>query len=46
MSAKWTVMVYVAGYNSLTEFAGKDLAEMRKVRKALMAERPGRGKHQ
>jgi hypothetical protein len=31
MSAKWTVMVYVAGYNSLTEFAGKDLAEMRKV---------------
>src|SRR4051794_33889859 len=31
MSAKWTVMVYVAGYNSLTSFAGKDLAEMRKV---------------
>ena len=31
MSAKWTVMVYVAGYNNLTEFAGKDLAEMRKV---------------
>ena len=31
MSAKWTVMVYVAGYNSLTTFAGKDLAEMRKV---------------
>jgi hypothetical protein len=31
MSAKWTVMVYVAGYNNLTTFAGKDLAEMRKV---------------
>jgi hypothetical protein len=31
MSAKWTVMVYVAGYNNLTEFAGKDLAEMREV---------------
>src|SRR3954464_6745081 len=31
MSAKWTVMVYVAGYNSLSSFAGKDLAEMRKV---------------
>jgi hypothetical protein len=31
MSAKWTVMVYVAGYNNLTSFAGKDLAEMRKV---------------
>jgi hypothetical protein len=31
MSAKWTFMVYVAGYNNLTEFAGKDLAEMRKV---------------
>ena len=24
-------MVYVAGYNSLTSFAGKDIAEMRKV---------------
>src|SRR3954447_12799376 len=31
MSAKWTVMVYVAGYNNLTDFAGSDLAEMRKV---------------
>jgi hypothetical protein len=31
MSAKWTFMVYVAGYNSLSSFAGKDLAEMRKV---------------
>ena len=31
MSAKWTVMVYVAGYNNLSSFAGKDLAEMRKV---------------
>jgi hypothetical protein len=31
MSAKWTVMVYVAGYNNLSTFAGKDLAEMRKV---------------
>ncbi|HET6550189.1 MAG TPA: clostripain-related cysteine peptidase [Solirubrobacter sp.] len=31
MSAKWTFMVYVAGYNNLTTFAGKDLAEMRKV---------------
>lgn len=31
MSAKWTFMVYVAGYNNLTSFAGKDLAEMRKV---------------
>ena len=31
MSAKWTFMVYVAGYNNLTSFAGKDIAEMRKV---------------
>src|SRR3954462_11740327 len=31
MSAKWTFMVYVAGYNSLSSFAGKDLAEMRKI---------------
>jgi hypothetical protein len=31
MSAKWTFMVYVAGYNNLTSFAGRDLAEMRKV---------------
>ena len=31
MSAKWTFMVYVAGYNNLSSFAGKDLAEMRKV---------------
>jgi hypothetical protein len=31
MNAKWTFMVYVAGYNSLSSFAGKDLAEMRKV---------------
>jgi cysteine peptidase C11 family protein len=31
MSAKWTFMVYVAGYNSLTSFAGRDITEMRKV---------------
>jgi hypothetical protein len=31
MSAKWTVMVYLAGYNNLSTFAGLDLAEMRKV---------------
>ena len=31
MSAKWTFMVYVAGYNNLSTFAGKDLAEMRKL---------------
>src|SRR4051794_2753331 len=31
MSAKWTFMVYVAGYNNLSTFAGLDLAEMRKV---------------
>jgi hypothetical protein len=31
MSAKWTFMVYVAGYNNLSSFATKDLAEMRKV---------------
>ena len=31
MSAKWTFMVYVAGYNNLSTFAGLDLAEMRNV---------------
>ena len=31
MSAKWTFMVYVAGYNNLSPFATKDLEEMRKV---------------
>lgn len=31
MSAKWTFMVYVAGYNNLSPFATKDLAEMRTV---------------
>ena len=31
MSAKWTFMVYVAGYNNLSSFAAKDLTEMRKV---------------
>jgi hypothetical protein len=31
MSAKWTFMVYVAGYNNLSPFATKDLAEMREV---------------
>jgi hypothetical protein len=31
MSAKWTFMVYVAGYNNLSSFATKDLTEMRKV---------------
>ena len=31
MSAKWTFMVYVAGYNNLSSFASKDLTEMRKV---------------
>src|SRR5262245_20060019 len=29
--AKWTFMVYVAGYNNLSPFATKDLNEMRKV---------------
>jgi hypothetical protein len=31
MSARWTFMAYIAGYNSLTSFAGRDLAEMRTV---------------
>jgi cysteine peptidase C11 family protein len=31
MPAKWTFMVYVAGYNNLSPFATKDLEEMRKV---------------
>ena len=31
MPAKWTFMVYVAGYNNLSPFATKDLDEMRKV---------------
>src|SRR3954447_3250902 len=31
MATRWTFMVYVAGYNSLSSFAGKDLAEMRKI---------------
>ena len=31
MPAKWTLMVYVAGYNNLSPFATKDLEEMRKV---------------
>ena len=31
MPAKWTFMVYVAGYNNLSSFAAKDLDEMRKV---------------
>jgi hypothetical protein len=29
--AKWTFLVYVAGYNNLSPFATKDLDEMRKV---------------
>ena len=29
--AAWTFMVYMAGFNNLTEFAGLDLEEMRKV---------------
>jgi hypothetical protein len=29
--AAWTFMVYMAGYNNLSEFAGLDLEEMRKV---------------
>ena len=31
MPAKWTFMVYMAGFNNLTDFATKDLKEMRKV---------------
>ena len=31
MAAKWTFMVYMAGFNNLSEFATKDLGEMRKV---------------
>src|SRR3954454_10835106 len=31
MTAKWTVMVYMAGFNDLTEFAAADLNEMRKI---------------
>jgi hypothetical protein len=31
MAAKWTVMVYMAGFNNLSDFASKDLDEMRKV---------------
>ena len=31
MAAKWTFMVYMAGFNNLTEFATADLGEMRKV---------------
>jgi hypothetical protein len=31
MPAKWTFMVYMAGFNNLTDFATKDLEEMRKV---------------
>jgi Clostripain family len=31
MSAKWTVMVYMAGNNSLSDAAGDDLVEMEKV---------------
>jgi len=31
MAAKWTFMVYMAGFNNLTDFATKDLEEMRKV---------------
>lgn len=30
MSAKWTFMVYMAGYNNLSPFATKDLEEMRR----------------
>src|SRR4051794_10037728 len=30
-NAKWTVMVYMAGNNSLSDAAGVDLAEMRSV---------------
>jgi Clostripain family len=31
MPAKWTFMVYMAGFNNLSDFATKDLREMRKV---------------
>jgi Clostripain family len=31
MAAKWTLMVYMAGFNNLSEFATKDLAEMRRI---------------
>jgi hypothetical protein len=31
MGAKWTFMVYMAGNNSLSDVAGEDLEEMRKV---------------
>lgn len=31
MAAQWTFMVYVAGFNNLSDFATKDLDEMRKV---------------
>src|SRR5262245_22650167 len=31
MSAKWTVMVYMAGNNSLSGAAGIDLTELRKI---------------
>jgi hypothetical protein len=31
MPAKWTFMVYMAGYNNLSPFAAADLQEMRKV---------------
>lgn len=31
MAAKWTFMVYMAGFNNLSEFATKDLEEMRRV---------------
>ena len=43
MSAKWTFMVYVAGYNNLSSFATKDLTEMRKVGSS---DGHGRGLHQ
>jgi len=35
MSASWTFMVYLAGFNNLTDFAKKDLAEMRAVGSTL-----------
>ena len=31
MPAQWTFMVYMAGFNNLTDFATKDLNEMRRV---------------
>jgi hypothetical protein len=31
MAAKWTFMVYIAGFNNLSPFASKDLEEMREV---------------